>query len=72
MDVPVFAVDYGNVDSIASVLEANDIHTVISTLAVRGPDESAAELGLVKAAVKATPTMRFIASEFGTMAPTDE
>lgn len=69
MDVPVFAVDYGDVESVSRLLETNNVHTVISALSVRGPDEGASEINLVKAAAKAGTTKRFIASEYGVLAP---
>ncbi|EXJ57236.1 hypothetical protein A1O7_07583 [Cladophialophora yegresii CBS 114405] len=72
MDVPVFAVDYSDVESVAHLLETNDVHTVISALSIRGPTEGASEISLVKAAAKAKATRRFIASEYGTLAPTDK
>lgn len=72
LDVPVFAVDYGDVESLSSLLETNNVHTVISALSVRGPNEGASEISLVKAAAKAGPTKRFIASEYGVLAPAEK
>jgi uncharacterized protein YbjT (DUF2867 family) len=72
MDVPVVAVDYSDVESVARVLNGNNVHTLISTFSVRGPQEGASEISLVKAAAKAAATRRFIASEFGTLAPAEK
>ncbi|ETI25726.1 hypothetical protein G647_02500 [Cladophialophora carrionii CBS 160.54] len=71
IDVPVFAVDYGDVESVSRLLETNDVHTVVSALSIRGPTEAASEISLVKAAAMAKATKRFVASEYGTLAPTD-
>ncbi|KAJ9614099.1 hypothetical protein H2200_002235 [Cladophialophora chaetospira] len=71
-DVPVLAADYANVESLARLLEDNNIHTVISAMSVRGPEEGASEINLVKAAAKSAATKRFIASEYGTLAPADK
>ncbi|KIW82787.1 hypothetical protein Z517_02030 [Fonsecaea pedrosoi CBS 271.37] len=70
--VPVFGVDYQDVDSVSHLLETNDVETVISALSVRGPVEGASEISLVKAAAKASTTKRFIASEYGTVAPAEK
>ncbi|KIX93964.1 uncharacterized protein Z520_10301 [Fonsecaea multimorphosa CBS 102226] len=72
MDVPVFGVDYADIESVTQVLEQNKVHTVISALAIRGPVEGASEISLVKAATKANTTKRFMASEFGTLAPEEK
>ncbi|OQV02393.1 hypothetical protein CLAIMM_07598 isoform 1 [Cladophialophora immunda] len=72
LGVPVFAVDYGDVESVSHILEANNVHTVISALSIRGPVEGASEISLVKAAAKAGPTKRFMASEYGTPAPVEK
>ena len=71
-DVPVFNVDYSDVEAVTRVLEENNVHTVISALSVRGPEEGASETSLVKAAAKSNATKRFIASEFGTLAPSEK
>ncbi|KEF62390.1 uncharacterized protein A1O9_00362 [Exophiala aquamarina CBS 119918] len=70
--VPVLAVDYSDVEAVSRILETNNVHTVISAISVRGPQEGAVEIDLVKAAVKSAATRRFIASEYGTLAPTEK
>jgi len=65
-------VDYNDVDALSRVLETNNIHTVLSTFSVRGPQEAAAEIDLVNAAAKSATTKRFIASEYGTLAPSEK
>jgi hypothetical protein len=72
MDVSVLAVDYSDVEAVSRLLDTNDVHTVISALSIRGPVEAASEISLVKAAAKAGATKRFIASEYGTLAPDDK
>ncbi|KAF2846619.1 NAD(P)-binding protein [Plenodomus tracheiphilus IPT5] len=59
----ILAVDYSNADSIAKVLESNNIDTVISTLgSMIGPDP---ELALIQAANKSNSTKRYIPSMWG-------
>lgn len=72
MGVPVIGVDYADVDSVVEVLKTNNVHTVISALSVRGPVEGASEINLVKAAAKAEVVKRFVASDYGTLAPSNE
>ncbi|KAI9839649.1 MAG: hypothetical protein M1819_002275 [Sarea resinae] len=62
---PILAVDYNSVPSLAHVLESNNIHTVISTLAILGPEQGAAQLNLIRAAQKSSVTKRFAPSEWG-------
>jgi hypothetical protein len=65
-------VDYSNVESISKVLESNNVHIVISALSVRSAVEGESEMNLARAAAKSGPTKRFIASEYGTRAPTEK
>ncbi|PSN61510.1 NAD(P)-binding protein [Corynespora cassiicola Philippines] len=59
----VIAVNYGDADSIASVLESNGVDTVISTLdSQAGPDP---ELALIHASEKSNTTKRYIPSTWG-------
>ncbi|PGH28099.1 hypothetical protein AJ80_00357 [Polytolypa hystricis UAMH7299] len=63
--VPIVTVDYSNVESLVTVLEANKIGTVISTIAITTDDANASQLNLIEAATRSSATMRFIPSEFG-------
>ncbi|WZH48424.1 NADP-bd_dom domain-containing protein [Fusarium acuminatum] len=56
-------VDYSDVDSIATLLEQNQVDTVISALGGRTPPEQ--EKGLIKAAAKSKTTKRYIPSVWG-------
>ncbi|OLN89233.1 Pinoresinol reductase 2-like protein 1 [Colletotrichum chlorophyti] len=58
------AVNYYNVDSLASVLEENNISTVIFTVN-NHPGNNEAEVNLIYAAERSTATKRFIPSYFG-------
>lgn len=64
--------DYSDVEGVSRLLETHNVHTVISAFSVRGPQEAAAEIDLVKAAAKSGTTKRFIASEYGTLAPAEK
>ncbi|KAL0932305.1 NmrA-like family protein [Colletotrichum truncatum] len=58
------AVDYSDVESLASTLEKNKIDTVISAINnITGENDS--EINLIKAAEISAPTKRFIPSYFG-------
>ncbi|KAF4341686.1 hypothetical protein FBEOM_4359 [Fusarium beomiforme] len=59
------SVDYSDVDSMAKVLDDNQVHTVISALRVYDPASSEAESNLVKATDQASTTKRFVASAWG-------
>lgn len=69
---PEFVVDYGNVEQVASLLESNNVHTVISTIAVLDEATGQSERDLVAAADKSFTTKRFIASNWGGVIPLDE
>lgn len=60
----VLPVDYSDIDHLVSVLEANEIDTVISAFAVEGDSLAMAQLNLIEAATKSKPTRRFIPSAF--------
>lgn len=60
----VFVVDYGHVDGLRQMLEANDVHTIVSALQVNSPESGAAEINLVKAADQSPVTKRFISSDW--------
>ncbi|CAI0649434.1 unnamed protein product [Colletotrichum noveboracense] len=59
----IVAVDYSDSDQISTVLEANSIDTVISTLNSSFGIES--ELNLIKAANQSTATKRYVANVWG-------
>ncbi|KAK9366688.1 hypothetical protein V1509DRAFT_611294 [Lipomyces kononenkoae] len=62
---PIHAVNYDDVDSLAKLFEEDNVHTVISTIQVSNSEVGASEINLVRAAVKSSPTKRFIASDWG-------
>lgn len=62
--VPLFEVDYSDVNALADVLRENAVHTVISAMQVASPESGVAEINLVKAATQSETTKRFISSEW--------
>lgn len=65
-NVTLVSVDYQSVEAMASMLESNNVHTVISALY----DEAGAEqLKLIEAARVSHCTQRFIASDWGVQFP---
>ena len=56
---------YDDVDSLVKTLEANEIHTVISTLNPPTPEVHAAQDNLIRAAAQSSSVKRFIPSEWG-------
>jgi 3-keto-L-gulonate-6-phosphate decarboxylase len=58
-------VDYGSPGTLATVLAANDIETVISTMAIISEEQSQAQLDLIDAAIQAQTVKRFAPSHFG-------
>lgn len=69
---PAFAVDYNNVEQLTKTLDENNVHTVISTIVMIDPTAAQAEVNLVAAAAKSSPTKRFVASNWGNASPNDE
>lgn len=64
--MPILAVDYSNVDALVKVLEGNNIHTVISGIAMHSPDGTTPhEIELIQAADRSEATKRLISSEWG-------
>ncbi|KAL5335417.1 hypothetical protein BJX70DRAFT_401623 [Aspergillus crustosus] len=63
-DPRYLAVDYDDIANIQTVLEKNDIHTLISALGLENGGGQA-QLNLIEGAELASPTKRFIPSEFG-------
>ena len=69
---PVFAVDYNDIEQLAKTLDENNVHTVISTIVMMDPAAAKAEVNLVAAAAKSSPTKRFVASNWGVASPDQE
>lgn len=62
LGVRLVAVDYSNIDNIATVLESNKVETVVSTLGtVAGSDP---EVALIKGADRSAVTKRYITSNW--------
>ncbi|KAF5570957.1 SDR family [Fusarium phyllophilum] len=59
------AVDYSDVSALTSVLESEQVDTVISMLPIDNDESGQAQLNLIEAAEKSTCTKRFLPSEFG-------
>ncbi|KAF2129549.1 NAD(P)-binding protein [Dothidotthia symphoricarpi CBS 119687] len=69
---PVFAVDYDNIEQLTKTLDANDVHTVISTIMMIDPKAAQAEINMITAAGQSSSTKRFVASHWGNATPDDE
>ncbi|PVH89453.1 NAD(P)-binding protein [Cadophora sp. DSE1049] len=67
-NVKYIKVDYSDIDSIATLLETNNIDTVLSAITMESSTTSQAQLNLILAAEKSIATKRFIPSEFGVIA----
>ncbi|KAL9595845.1 MAG: hypothetical protein Q9219_006187 [cf. Caloplaca sp. 3 TL-2023] len=63
-NVKCLATTYDNVDDLTSLLQINEIHTVISTMNPPTPDVQAAQNNLIRAAAQAQSVERFIPSEW--------
>ncbi|KAG4432016.1 hypothetical protein IFR05_012501 [Cadophora sp. M221] len=61
-------VNYSNIDSIVTLLEANKIDTILSAITMESSTTSSAQLNLISAAEKSNVTKRLIPSEFGVIA----
>ncbi|KAF5251244.1 hypothetical protein FANTH_3679 [Fusarium anthophilum] len=59
------AVDYSDVDALNSVLESEQVETVISMLPIDNDESGQAQLNLIEAAERCGCTKRFLPSEFG-------
>jgi nucleoside-diphosphate-sugar epimerase len=63
-DSRYLAVDYSSIEDLQTVLESNNIHTVISALSMEnGGGQS--QMNLIEAAERSKSTRRFMPSEFG-------
>ena len=58
--------NYADVDDIAEALQQNQIHTIISVLSIKTPEQRDAQINLIRAATKTPTVKRFTPSEFGT------
>ncbi|KAM0243060.1 hypothetical protein ACHAP5_006934 [Fusarium lateritium] len=56
------AVDYSDVDALASLLESEHVETIISGLPIDGDESGRAQLNLIKAANQSKCTKRFLPS----------
>ncbi|KAF5647667.1 SDR family [Fusarium tjaetaba] len=59
------AVDYYDIDVLTSLLESEQVDTVISMLPIDSDDSGQAQLNLIEAADRSKCTKRFLPSEFG-------
>ncbi|KAF5541104.1 SDR family [Fusarium mexicanum] len=59
------AVDYSDIDALASLLESEQVETVISMLPIDNDESGQAQLNLIEAAERSGCTKRFLPSEFG-------
>ncbi|KAG9508150.1 hypothetical protein J7337_001713 [Fusarium musae] len=59
------AVDYSNIDALTSLLESEQVDTVISMLPIDSDDSGQAQLNLIEGADRSKCTKRFLPSEFG-------
>lgn len=64
VDARNLELDYTSVENIASVLETNKIHTVISTIQMNDQHVATAQVNLIRGAEKASTVRRFAPSEF--------
>jgi hypothetical protein len=62
---PIIVVNYDDVGALTTVLESNNVHTVISTIQVMDMGSGGSEVNLVRAADISGPTKRFISSDWG-------
>lgn len=62
--MPVFNVDYSDVDALKSFLEEHNIHTVISAFGINATSLATSQLNLIKAAGASSATKCFNPSSF--------
>ncbi|RMJ12722.1 hypothetical protein CDV36_007636 [Fusarium kuroshium] len=60
-------VDYSNIDGLRETLEAHEIDTVISAIALQSDAGGQSQMNLIEAANQSRCTRRFMPSEFGAM-----
>ncbi|CVK84864.1 uncharacterized protein FMAN_01790 [Fusarium mangiferae] len=66
------AVDYSDIDALTSLLESEQVDTVISMLPIDNDESGQAQMNLIEAAEKSTSTKRFLPSEFGMVYKRDD
>ncbi|CZR33114.1 uncharacterized protein FPRO_01863 [Fusarium proliferatum ET1] len=59
------AVDYSDIGALTSLLQSEQVDTVISMLPIDNDESGQAQMNLIEAAEKSTYTKRFLPSEFG-------
>ncbi|KAF5609115.1 SDR family [Fusarium subglutinans] len=59
------AVDYSDINALASLFDSEQVDTVISMLPIDNDESGQAQLNLIEAAERSTCTKRFLPSEFG-------
>ncbi|KAM0208117.1 hypothetical protein ACHAQI_007126 [Fusarium lateritium] len=62
--VPVFAIDYNDVASVATFLKQHDVDVVISALSLFTEEVGQAQMNLIQAAIDSNAVKRFMPSEF--------
>lgn len=70
--VPMFAIDYDDVEKITQVLDDQKVHTVISTIVMYDSVAAKSERNLIAAAAKSGTVKRFVQSNWGDRTPEDE
>ncbi|KAK0102540.1 hypothetical protein ONS95_006153 [Cadophora gregata] len=61
-------VDYSDIESVVTILETNQIDTILSAITMESSTSSQSQLNLILAADRSATTKRFIPSEFGVIA----
>ena len=65
--VPILVVDYEDVKAVTKTLEDNNVHTIVSSIAMLTFDNSTpGEFALIEAADASKPTKRYLTSDWGT------
>jgi putative NADH-flavin reductase len=64
---PVYVIDYNDIPGVTELLASQNVHTVISTISVTTEVTSAAQVNLIKAAVKSSTIKRFISTGWGAL-----
>ncbi|KAJ6107190.1 hypothetical protein N7523_008513 [Penicillium sp. IBT 18751x] len=69
LNIPVYTIDYNDAEELVALLEAEFVHTVISTMQVHSTESGASEISLARAANQSRTTKRFISSEWSVPVP---
>ncbi|KAJ3557428.1 hypothetical protein NPX13_g9932 [Xylaria arbuscula] len=64
-DPNVVTIDFLDIDSLQSVLETHEVHTVISAVSLQSEASGQSQMNLIDAASRSRCTRRFMPSEFG-------